>query len=129
MIRHNVINVTDYKGITEDEYNKLKYYLNYCIELSDGDIRSFQASYENGSLSVKGFFIDRVLCEFYSNGFFDEDKMKLTIISTIIDPNGEKTNSTDTFNFLGDTIVVESNTAELGKNRIEIPYYHASLKR
>ena len=112
-----------YKGMTEEEYKKLKYYLSYCIELSEGKLSDILAIYEKGILKVTGIAHNRVACKFSSLGYFNEDKMSLLIITTIYLPNNEEVYSTDTFAFLGDTITVTSHTDSLGDNVIGIPYF------
>ena len=112
-----------YKGMTEAEYKKLKYYLSYCIELSDGKLSDILSVYEKGILKITGNMYNRVECKFSSTGYFNEDKMSLLLITTIYLPNNEEIYSTDTFTFLGDTITVTSHTDSLGDNVIEIPYF------
>ena len=117
-----------FKGMTEEEYLKLKYYLGYCIEFSE-DIKNLFACYEKGILTLKGIFLNRIETNFECKGYFNEDAMTLFVVSTIKYPDGEEIYTTDTFKFLGDTITVTSHTDELGDNVIEIPYYASKLKR
>lgn len=129
MLGHAIRNIS-YKGMTEEEYQKLCYYLKFCIEIANGDVRNVQAIYKDGILNVKGITVNWVECRFEGTGYFDEDTMTFFIISKVYLPDGELRQATDTFQFLGDKIIVTSNTDQLEfKSSTEIPYYVNQMHR
>ena len=119
----------NYSGMTEEEFRKLKYYIEYCIQFSEGEIKTMDAHYKNGFLKIDGNIYDRVLCKYNCNCFFDTDKMMLTITSTITLPNSDQIYAIDTLRFLGEIVDITSYTADLGEIHFEIPYWENKLKR
>ena len=101
-----------YQGVTDEEAYKLTYFILNCLDIADGELENLYINYSNGLLTASGCILDRVLKYFSCR--LDYDGNSLTIISNI--KEGEESyNTTDTFYFEPDNILVVSNLPGMDK--------------
>ena len=101
-----------FDGITEEEAEKLSYFILNCLDIADGTLENLYINYSNGLLLASGSILDRVVKNFSCR--IDYDGNSLTIISNI--KEGEESyNTTDTFYFEPDNILVVSNLPGMDK--------------
>ena len=116
-------------GFDKEAEEPFRYYIMNCNMLKDKTIENFQATYGQGMIKVEGIGKNMGLNTFFCHCFFDEMKRELLVISTINNSENEPIFTTDTFHFLEDEVLVNSNSSDLGEIEYEIPLYSSLIRK